>query len=72
MAVSMSEAQLRELRARQRLYDLSRWAVAALAVLAIAYGLLRAEASSQGYFTWLWAGIGAALVGGVVTLALVL
>ena len=72
LSVSVSEEQLRELRARQRLHDLSRWAVAALAVLAIAYGLLRAEASSQGYFTWLWAGVGVALVGGVVTLALVL
>ena len=44
----------------------------ALAVLAIAYVGLRVEDRSQGYFTWLWAGLGAALVGGVVTLAIVL
>ena len=72
LSVSVSEEQLRQLRARQRLSDLSRWAAVALAVLAIAYLGLRAEDRSQGYFTWLWAGLGAALVGAVVTLALVL
>jgi hypothetical protein len=72
LTVSVSEEQLRQLRARQRLYDLSRWALAALVVLAISYAVLRAEERSQGYFTWMWLGVGAALVGGVVTLAIVL
>lgn len=70
--VAVSEEQLRQLRARQRLPELVRWALAVLAGLAVVYALLRADDRSQGYFTWLWALVGAALVGGVVTLAIVL
>jgi hypothetical protein len=72
VTLTVSEEQLRALRARQRLGDLSRWAAVTLAVLAILYGALRADDRSQGYYTWLWFGLAAALIGGVVTLALVL
>ena len=72
LTVSVSEEQLRELRAQQRLRELSRWLAVAFAVVAVAYGVLRAEDRSQGYFTGLWLAVGAALIGGVVTLALVL
>lgn len=72
LTVSVSEEQLRELRAQQRLRELSRWLAVALAVVAIAYGVLRAEDRSQGYFTGLWLAVGAVLIGGVVTLAVVL
>ena len=72
LTVSVSEDQLRELRAQQRLRELSRWLVVAFAVLAIAYGMLRAEDRSQGYFTGLWLAVGVALIGGVVTLTVVL
>jgi len=71
LTVSVSEDQLRELRAQQRLREMSRWLVVALAVLAIAYGVLRAEDRSQGYFTGLWLAVGFALISGVVALALV-
>lgn len=41
VSVSVSEDQLRQLRARQRLSEMSRWAAVALVVLAVGYGVLR-------------------------------
>jgi hypothetical protein len=60
VSVSVSEEQLRHLRSHQRLNELSRWAVVALAVLAIGYGILRA-ADGSGWRRIFVLGFGVAL-----------